>query len=146
MGPLLGVLRGSPTLLGLRSDFLMIFGRFLTSFGEPWPLIFDTFRVWFSASFWRRFQDSVSVISAPFWEPFGGNFRYFSETPGFSDFCNPFYAKTLFLRVPAPPFSHFCGVFSGAGFRNRFLDVFGRFWDPRGLPFGACGLTLEHLF
>ena len=57
VGPLFEVLGGSPTLLGPRSEFLMIFDRFSTSFGEPWALIFDTFRAWFSASFLRRFQD-----------------------------------------------------------------------------------------
>ena len=87
VGPLFEVLGGSPTLLGPRSEFLMIFDRFSTSFGEPWALIFDTFQAWFSASFLRRFQDTVLVILAPFWEPCGSNFRHFSETPGFSDFA-----------------------------------------------------------
>jgi len=109
---------------------LTIFGGFLTSFGEPWALIFDTFQARFSASFSRRFQDTVLAIVAQFWESFGSHFRHFSETPGFSDFCNPFNAKTLFLKVPGPPFSHFFGVFSGAGFRNRFFDVFVDFGVP----------------
>ena len=78
MGPLFEVPGGSPTLLGPRSEILMIFGGFSTSFGEPWAPIFDTFRAWFSAYFWRRFQDhrfsDFGSILGAIWESFSSLF------------------------------------------------------------------------
>ena len=96
--------------------------------------------------FARRCRDRFLLDLAPFWEPFWSHFRNFSETPGICDFCNPFNAKPLFLRVPAPPFGHFFGVFSGAGFRSSFFDVFCRFLVSLGLHLESLGPLFRHPF
>ena len=54
-------------------------------------------------------------------------------------FCNPFYAKSSFLRVQDPHFGIIFGHFFRGPSCDSLFHVFGRFWDRRGSGLGAPG-------